>query len=209
MNSFWWIIFLILWLCYHRCSGGRGAGLWWRSSSPGHSSTLTINWIMNVNKESEIDRLSVSLDGLRISHLLVCHWAELSLVTETTVNQTVDPTNLNKTVKTIMKEGINAFSSKIMYAWPNTMYLGSNMLVMMQALEGGNDSHLPHELSILNAYTMKQASGGCSEESDCCSDCHHLRSQDHLSHSCKWYTQSKDCARNVREAGQYARDPEM
>ena len=41
--------------------------------------TPTINQIMNIIKESEIDELSVSLNGLRISHLLAGHQAELSL----------------------------------------------------------------------------------------------------------------------------------
>ena len=35
--------------------------------------TPTINRIINVIKESEIDEWSVSLDGLRICHLLACH----------------------------------------------------------------------------------------------------------------------------------------
>ena len=115
--------------------------------------TLTINWIINVIKESEIDELSVSLNGLRISHLLACHQAELSVASETAINQTMPPTDLSETVKMIKKEGINAFSSKIIYAWPKTMCLSSNMYVMMQALEEGNGSHLPHGLSILNTYT--------------------------------------------------------
>ena len=41
--------------------------------------TLTINQIINVIKESEIDELSVSLNGLRISYLLACHQAKLSV----------------------------------------------------------------------------------------------------------------------------------
>ena len=39
--------------------------------------TPTINWIVNVIKESEIDELSVSLNGSRIPHLLAGHWMEL------------------------------------------------------------------------------------------------------------------------------------
>ena len=40
--------------------------------------TPTINRIINVIKESEIDELSVSLNGSRIAQLLACHQAELS-----------------------------------------------------------------------------------------------------------------------------------
>ena len=63
----------------------------------------------------------------------------------------MDLTDLNDTVKMI-NEGINAFSSNIIYGQPKTLCLGSNMHVMMQALEEGNASHLPHGLSILNTY---------------------------------------------------------
>ena len=37
------------------------------------------------------------------------------------------------------------------------MFLGSNMHVMMQVLEGGNSSCLPHELSVMNTYTEMAA----------------------------------------------------
>ena len=71
--------------------------------------TPAINWIINVIKESEIDELSASLNGLRISHLLACHWAELSVRSETAVNKTMGPTNLNEAVRTIKKKEIEAF----------------------------------------------------------------------------------------------------
>ena len=41
--------------------------------------TPTITWIINVIKETEIDELSISLNGSRISYLLACHWAKLSI----------------------------------------------------------------------------------------------------------------------------------
>ena len=65
----------------------------------------------------------------------------------------MDQADLNETIKTIKKEGIDAFSSKIIHAWPKTMCMDSNLHVMIQALEEGNGSHLPHGLSILNTYT--------------------------------------------------------
>ena len=85
------------------------------SQVPAILGTLTINLIINVIKKSKIDELSVSLVGLRISHLLACHQAEFSVVSETAVSQTMDPTDLNKTVKMIKKEGFGVFSSKIIY----------------------------------------------------------------------------------------------
>ena len=51
------------------------------------------------------------------------------------------------------KEEIDGFSSKIMHAQTKTMFLGNNLHVMVQALEDGDGSCLPHRLSIMNAYT--------------------------------------------------------
>ena len=51
--------------------------------------------------ESEIDELSVSLNGLRISHLLAGHWAEHSLKNDTTISLTLGLTDLNEAVKTM------------------------------------------------------------------------------------------------------------
>ena len=62
--------------------------------------TPTINQIMNVIKKSEIDELSVSLNGSRISHLLAGCQVELSVKNDTTTSPIPDPTDLNKVVKT-------------------------------------------------------------------------------------------------------------
>ena len=51
------------------------------------------------------------------------------------------------------KEEIGAISSKIIHAKTKTMFLGSNLHVMMQVLQQGDGSCLPHELSIINTYT--------------------------------------------------------
>ena len=83
--------------------------------------TLTINQIINMIKESEIDKLLVSLNGSRISHLLMCHQAELSIGSETAANQTMGLTNLNEAVKTIKKEEVDAFLS-IIYAQTKTFF---------------------------------------------------------------------------------------
>ena len=66
-------------------------------------------------KESKIDELSASLNGSRISHLLACHKAELSVKSKAATNQTVDLTDLNEAVNTTKKEEIDAFSSKIVH----------------------------------------------------------------------------------------------
>ena len=60
-------------------------------------------------KESEIDELSASLNGLRISCLLACHQEKLSIGSEMAANQTMDPTDLDEAVKAIKKEEIDTF----------------------------------------------------------------------------------------------------
>ena len=72
-------------------------------------------------KESEIDELLASLNGSRISHLLACHQAELSVKSKAVANQMVDQIDLNEVVKTTKKEEIDAFSSKIIHGRTKTM----------------------------------------------------------------------------------------
>ena len=79
--------------------------------------TSTINQIINMIKESEIDELSASLNGLRIDQLLACCRAAHSVKSKTAANQTVDLTDLNKVIKMTKKEEIDIFSSKIIDGW--------------------------------------------------------------------------------------------
>ena len=74
--------------------------------------TLTINQIINMIKESEINELLASWNGSRIALLLACCQAELSVQSKPARNQTVDPTNLNEEVKMTKKAEIDTFSSK-------------------------------------------------------------------------------------------------
>ena len=123
--------------------------------------TPTINWIVNVIKESEIDELSVSLNGLRISHLLAGHWAELVLNNGTTANQNPSLTYLNEAVKTMIQEETEAFSSKIVRGHTKTVLLGNNMYVMTQAPGKGEEPCFPHDLSMVNTYTEMTTGSRC------------------------------------------------
>ena len=115
--------------------------------------TLTINQIINMIKESEIDELSISLNGSKISYLLACHWEKCSIKRETGMNWTRELTDLNEAVKMTKKEEIDAFSSEIIHTWAKAMFLGSNMhMMMIQTLEG-DGPYLLHRLSIMNTYT--------------------------------------------------------
>ena len=82
---------------------------------------------MNVIKESEIDELSVSLNGSRISHLLTGHQAELSLKNVTTTRSIPDPTDLNEAVETMKLEEVVAFLSQIVHGCTKTVLWGNNI----------------------------------------------------------------------------------
>ena len=113
----------------------------------------TINWIVNVIKETEIDELSVSLNGLRISHLLAGHWAELSLKNDTTASQTPGPTDLHEAVKIMKWEEIDTFVSKIVHGHMKTVLLCNNIYIMTHAPEKGEETCLLHGLSMVDTYT--------------------------------------------------------
>ena len=115
--------------------------------------TQTINWVVNVIKESEISELSVSLNGSRISHILASHQAELPVGSAVAVDQTTDAPDLNEAVKMLKWEEIDASSSKIIYAQTKTAFVGRNMNMMTQALKGGSGPCLPHGLHVMNTYT--------------------------------------------------------
>ena len=89
-------------------------GFW--SKVPVTLGTSTINQIINVIKESEINELLVSFSGLRMAQLLVCWQAEPLIKKEATMHQTVNLNDLEKVDKLRKKEEIDAFSSKIMHS---------------------------------------------------------------------------------------------
>ena len=88
-----------------------------------------------------------------MAQLLACWWAELLIKEEAAMHQMVDQTNLTEAVKTIKKEEVDAFSSKVIHGWMRTMLLGNNMHVITQVLKEGYGTHLPHDLSVVNTYT--------------------------------------------------------
>ena len=113
--------------------------------------TPAINQIVNVVKESELDELSVSLNGLRISHLLAGCQVDLSLKNDITAIP--DPTDINVAVKMMKQEEIEAFSSEIVHGCTKTVLQGNSMYMMTQAPEKGEEPCLPHGLCLVNTYT--------------------------------------------------------
>ena len=107
--------------------------------SPVTLGTPTINQIVNVFKESEIDEPSVSLNGLRISHLLAGHWAELFLKNDTTASQTPGPTGFEWSCKNNEMRRNRSLLSKIVHGYMKTVLLGNNIYIMTQALEKGEE----------------------------------------------------------------------
>ena len=120
--------------------------------------TPTINQIINMIKESEIDGLSAFLNRLKMAQLLACQQTEPLIQGEAAIHQTVDPTDLKGAIKMTKNEEIDTFLSKIIHGQVKTMLLGNNMQVMTQALNGGDGPHLPHGPSVVNMY-IKVISG--------------------------------------------------
>ena len=116
-------------------------------------STPTINWFVNVIKESEIDKLSILLNGSRISCLLAACRAELSFKNDTTASPIPNKTDLNEAVKTMKWGQKEALLSKIVHGYTKIVLLGSNMYIMTQDPEKGEEPCLPHSLSVANTYT--------------------------------------------------------
>ena len=85
--------------------------------------------------------------------LLAYQWAELSIKEEAAMHKLLDQTNLKEVVKTIKKEEVDAFSSKVLHGQIKTMLLRNNMHVMTQVLKEGVGPHMPHGLSVVNTYT--------------------------------------------------------
>ena len=114
--------------------------------------TSTINQIVNIIKESERDELSISLSGLRISHLLARHQAELSFKNGATASQTPGPTDMNEAVKTMKREEIEAFSYKIVDVHTKMVLLG-NIVCNDTSPKKGEEPCLLHGLNVVNTYT--------------------------------------------------------
>ena len=92
---------------------------------------------------------------------------------------------------------------KIIQARTKTMFLGSNLHVMMQALKGADGPCLPHGLSVMNTYTQddyqEQGSCSCGEETDCHSYHHCQGCQSHASSSSECGAPGGGCIWNFGE----------
>ena len=164
--------------------------------------TPTINCIVNMIRESKIGELLASLNGLRISCLLTCCPAELSIRREMAVKPITGLPNLNEGVKMIRKEEIETFSYKIIHVQTKTILLGSNMHMMTQSLEGPDGLCLPGKLSVMNTYTeMITGSKQVAVVVKNLTATHHfLGHHSHPSSSHVLSAPAGGCARNIGEA---------
>ena len=131
--------------------------------------TPTINLIINMIKESKIDELPVSLNGLWIAQLLACQWAGILIQRETATNQRVDWTDLKEADK--MTEGRDRLFFIQNKTWLNeNPSPGKNLHAMTQSLKGGHGPHLPHSLlcgeHVHWSDFQEQASSSSSEKPD-------------------------------------------
>ena len=137
--------------------------------------TLTINQTINVIKRSEIDKLSVSLNGSRISHLLACHWAELSIKSKTAVNHTMDLTNLMRLLRWLRRRKLMLFLQRSYMPELRTCSWATTCIDDAGPGGGGWFPHASqaehHEYLYQDGY-REQASSICGEESDHHSDHH-------------------------------------
>ena len=172
--------------------------------------TLTIKWIINVIKESETDKLLASVNGLGVSCLLACHWAELSIRSEMSANQTMGSTDWNEAVKMIKKEEIEAFSSKIIHTQTKTIFLGSNMHWWCRSWNGVMDPICP--MAWVSWISIPKWLPRASKlqswwKPDCHSDHHCQGHQSHSSSSCKCTAPGGGCTGNIGEARWDSRYP--
>ena len=103
--------------------------------------TPTINLVVNVMKEREIDALAIPWANARVAHLLSVHRAAATMVG----NETAEDSSLNgydEVVITKNMETIDAFSSHVIPINVEKAYTREHINIMTQAL-WTKDSSLP------------------------------------------------------------------
>ena len=180
--------------------------LWWRSSWPWlfqiHLpldskswllwAQLTIKWIINMIKESKIDELLASLNGLRISHLLACHLSRTFHYNWSSCKPNYGSVRLQcETVQNDKEGRIRCFFHPRSYmAKQIPCFEVATCMSWQQTLEVGDGPCLPHSFSVMNTYTkMATRSKRVAvvvKKPDCCSNHHHQRHHGHSgrSHKC-------------------------
>ena len=116
--------------------------------------TPTINHIVNIMKEREIDALAMPWVNVRVAHLLSVHWAAATVLEDKT-SESANPNGYNEVVFMRNAETIEAFSSWVISVKAEKAYTGDCINVMTQVL-WTEDGTLPQGLTIQNAYTELQ-----------------------------------------------------
>ena len=157
---------MALGLCYHKGSGGRSLGLWWRWSGPGHIRLYWL-WILSTSysgythHQSDHQHDQVKWNWWVVGFL---EWVKDSPIVDLLASRTFDsegnchkpnhgPNQLEQGSQNDKEERSGCFFIQS-NTWPNkTLFLGNNMHVMTQSLKRGDGPHLPQGLSVVNTYT--------------------------------------------------------
>ena len=116
--------------------------------------TPTIDHIMNVMKEKEMDALAMPWANARVAHLLSMHRATATVLEDQT-SARANPNGYNEAVFTRNAETTEAFSSQVISVKAEKAYTGKCINIMTQALWTEDDA-LPQVLTIQNMYTELQ-----------------------------------------------------
>ena len=113
--------------------------------------TPTINHILNVIKEKEIDALVMPWLNAWVAYLLTVWWATATIEDSKAVAGESDPSEYDEIVTTKDTETIDAIWPHVIHAKMRTAHTGEGINVMTQALRA-EDGSLPQGLTVQNAY---------------------------------------------------------
>ena len=113
--------------------------------------TPTINRVVNVMKEREIDALVMPWVNARVVHLLSMHTAVATMVDDQT-SESADPIGYDEVVCTRNTETIEAFFCHVISMKAEKAYTGECINIMTQALQT-KDGSLPQGFTVQNVYS--------------------------------------------------------
>ena len=113
--------------------------------------TPTINRVVNVMKETEVDTLATTWANARVAHLLSMHRA-MPMEVGDNLKEKSNPNDYDQLMYTQKAETIDPFSSHVVWVKAKQEYKGECINIMMQAL-WTEDGSLPQGLVTQNTYT--------------------------------------------------------
>ena len=114
--------------------------------------TPTIDCIINVIKEKEIDALAMPWVNAQVAYLIAVQCTTATVEDGKAVTGESDPSEYDEIITTKDTEIIDAFSSHVIHARMRAAHTGEGTNVMTQALHA-KDGSLPQGLTVQNVYT--------------------------------------------------------